>query len=191
MTVRRRHATVMKPLALCVVLAVAGCGIAPQSTAQPIEPPLGPFQAVTSPSPLPTTSGSIPESLYLVKDGRLVAQIRHVATVSTMDDVIDDLLAGPTEAESAAGMSSALVGVTVTGVQLDTGLATVDLGEPIGGRSDELLAYAQVVCTLTARNDVRWVRFTRGGKSIDVPRGDSSLSHGPLTFSDYAELIAH
>jgi Sporulation and spore germination len=191
MTVQRRHTTVMKLLALCVVLAAAGCGIAPQRSAQPIEPPLGPFQAVTSPSPLPTTSGSFPETLYLVKDSRLVSQIRHVATVSTMDDVIADLLAGPTEAESAAGMSSALAGVTVTGLQLDGGLATVDLGVPIGGRSDELLAYAQVVCTLTVRDDVREVSFTRAGKQIDVPRGDSSVSPGPLTFSDYAALIAH
>jgi hypothetical protein len=191
MIARRRHMTVMKRLALAAVLAVSGCGIAPQRSAQPVDPPGGPFPAVTSPSPLPTTTGSFSETLYLVKDGRLAAQTRHVAMASTVEDVIADLLAGPTEVESAAGLSSALVGVSVTGVELEAGLATVDLAVPIGGRSDELLAYAQVVCTLTKREDVRGVSFTRAGKPIDVPRGDSSVSPGPLTFSDYAELIAH
>jgi spore germination protein GerM len=181
----------MRRVTLLIVLALSGCGISPQSGAQPIEPPRGPFQTVTSPSPLPTTTGSFAETLYLVKDGRLVAQIRHVASDSSVDDLIQDLLGGPTEVESAAGMSSALIGVTVNGVQLERGFATVDLAEPIegGGRNDELLAYAQVVCTLTARKDVLGVMFTRGGRPIDVPRGDSSVSPGPLTASDYVNII--
>lgn len=182
---------VMKLLALAAVLAISGCGIAPQSEAQPVvEPPHGPFQAVTSPTPKPSTTGSFRETLYLVRDGQLVPQVRYVATESTVSEVLADLLAGPTESESAAGMSSALVGVSVNGVQLENGLATVDLAGPIGGRSDGFLAYAQVVCTLTARKDVLTVSFTRLGKPIDVPRGDSSVSPGPLTFSDYSELIA-
>lgn len=173
-------------------LALAGCGIAPQSDAQPIEPPRGPFQAVISPSPLPTSSGSFTETLYLVKDELIVPQVRHVAADASVDELISDLLAGPTEAESAAGLSSALVGVEVTGVRVDRGFATVDLAAPIegGGRNDNLLAYAQVVCTLTARRDVLAVTFTRAGRPIDVPRGDSSVLPGPLTASDYADLIA-
>lgn len=183
----------MRRLAIVLVLAVAGCGITPERTAQPIDPPRGPFASVTSPSPLPTSTGSVPETLFLVKDGLLVPRVRHVATVSDVDELIHDLLAGPTEVESEAGLSTALVGVTVNGVRLESGLATVDLAAPIefSGRNDELLAYAQVVCTLTARKDVLWVTFTRAGKPITVPRGDSSISPGPLTESDYAELLSH
>jgi hypothetical protein len=48
-----------------------------------------------------------------------------------------------------------------------------------------------VVCTLTARKDVMWVTFTRAGKQIDVPRGDSSVLPGPLTQSDYSQLLTH
>jgi spore germination protein GerM len=192
----------MKRLALAVtvlaaVLAavlVAGCGITPQGDAQPIlAPPRGPFDAVTSPSPLPTTTGSYPETLYLVKDGLLVPQIRHVATESTVKDALEDLLSGPTEAESAEGLSSALVNVPVAGVSVEAGFATVDLGASTegGGRNDTLLAYAQVVCTLTTRKDVLGVTFTRAGKAIPVPRGDSSVTPGPLTASDYSSVLAH
>lgn len=182
----------MRRLALAALVLVAGCGITPQSDAQPIDPPRGPFEALTSPSPLPTTTGSYPETLFLVKDGLLVARIRHIATESTVQDVVDDLLAGPTEVESAEGLSTALVGVVVTGVRLESGFATVDLAAPIegGGSNDDLLAYAQVVCTLTARKDVMGVTFTRAGKAIDVPRGDSSVSPGPLTASDYMSVLA-
>jgi spore germination protein GerM len=188
----KRMALVMLAALTGCVVALAGCGITPEKTAQPIEPPLGPFQGVTSPSPLPTATGSYSETLYLVKDGHIVAQIRHIASESSLEDLVADLLAGPTEAESAAGMSSALVNVRVTGVRLESGYATVDLAAPIegGGGNDELLAYAQVVCTLTARRDVIGVTFTRAGKPIDVPRGDSAVSPGPLTASDYADLIA-
>jgi spore germination protein GerM len=171
---------------------IGGGANAPHRDAQPVAAPRGPFEAVTSPSPLPTTTGSYAESLYLVKDGLLVAQVRHVATESSVQDLVGDLLAGPTEVESANGLSTALAGVTVTGVRLQAGYATVDLAAPIegGGRNDDLLAYAQVVCTLTARKDVLGVAFTRAGKAIDVPRGDSSVSAGPLTASDYVTVLA-
>lgn len=176
---------------LAALLALAGCGISPQDEAQPIVIPRGPFSAVTSPTPLPTTTGSYVETLYLVRDGLLVAQVRHVATESSVQDLLDDLVAGPTEAETDAGMSSALVGVDVKGVTVDAGYATVDLGAQGdgGARNDSLLAYAQVVCTLTTREDVRGVSFTRDGKAIDVPRGDSSVSPGPLTKSDYITVL--
>ena len=182
----------MRRAALLIVLALSGCGITPQGEAQPIDPPRGPFQAVISPSPKPTTSGSVPETLYLVKDGLIVPQTRHVASDSSVEELIFDLLAGPTEAESATGLSSALVGFDVQGVRVERGFATVDLAASIegAGHKDDLLAYAQVVCTLTARKDVFGVTFTRAGRPIDVPRGDSSVSPGPLTASDYKDLIA-
>lgn len=178
--------------ALLMTLALTGCGITPEEAAQPIEPPRGPFQAVTSPSPLPTTTGSVLETLFFVKNARLVAQVRHVAAESSVHDLLWDLWSGPTEVESAAGLSTALIGVTVLDVHVDSGLATVDLAAPIeGGQiTDEVMAYAQVVCTLTTRKDVLWVTFTRDGKPITVPRGDNSVLPGPLTESDYADLIA-
>jgi spore germination protein GerM len=183
----------VKRLSFLIVLTVAGCGISPQSTAQPIAPPRAPFLTTLSPSPVPTATGPVIETLYLVHNGLLVPRVRHVASQSTVEELVFDLLAGPTEAESSDGLSSALAGVQVSGVRLQSGLATVDLSEPIegGGRNDELLAYAQVVCTLTGRAEVQGVSFTRAGKPIDVPRGDSSVSPGPLTMRDYEQLLAH
>ena len=103
------------------------------------------------------------------------------------------LLAGPTEAEQNRGIGSALSGIDIaSNIRVVNGLATVDLtGAPEGtGRSDEILAYAQVVCTLDARTAVTSVKFTRHSQPIGVPRDSGALAEGPLTTADYATLIS-
>ncbi|MDH6463718.1 hypothetical protein M2302_003915 [Micromonospora sp. A200] len=58
------------------------------------------------------------------------------------------------------------------------------------GRSDEVLAYGQIVCTLTSRHEVTTVAFLRDGAPLGVPRADGSLAVQPLTRADYAPLIS-
>jgi hypothetical protein len=53
----------------------------------------------------------------------------------------------------------------------------------------QLLAIAQIVCTLDARDDVTGVVFARGGQRFPVPRGDGSQADAELTMSDYQSLI--
>ena len=112
------------------------------------------------------------------------------------DEVVGDLLAGPDDEESAAGYTSALLGDhIVDAVQVHSGQAMVALTAPVSdaGRNDVVLAYAQLVCTLTALPQISGVTFTSGGAPISVPRGDGSLSLGsvPLTAADYTDLIGH
>ena len=181
----------------CVTVALvaavtAGCGVSAEHTPRPIDPPQGPFQALSSPTPAAAPSGQMVEKLFLVKDGGLVAVTRHVDREPTIDSLVSDLLNGPTDSERDIGVASALGGNVVSAVHLSDGLAVVDLATPIEGtgRNDEVLAYAQLVCTLTALPAVTGVTFTRDRQPIGVPRGDGSLSQDPLTTADYTGLIA-
>lgn len=182
-------------LAAAVVAAAAltACGVSPESSAQPIDPPRGPFQAITSPTPSTAESGAIRLRLFMVKDGALVAVTRHVSQVPTVDGVVQYLLGGPTEAERNDGITSAIQGaVEISAVHVDGDQATIELASPVAEirRNDDVLAYAQLVYTLTARPEIHGVSFTFDGEPVGVPRQDGVLSEGPLTRTDYSDLIA-
>lgn len=189
----RSVAAAVAVLAAAVVLAatLGGCGVTTEERPRAIDPPRGPFQALASPSPAATT-GPIAYTLCLVKDNRLVPVARHRTTAPTLDGLADALIAGPTDSERDQGITSALSGSNiVAAIRASGGRATVELAAPIdkAPRTDEVLAYAQLVCTLTTRPEVGGVIFTRDGKPVGVPRADGSLSQGPLTRTDYAPLI--
>jgi spore germination protein GerM len=129
----------------------------------------------------------------MVRDGELVAVTRHVDAQPSVDDLVDALLAGPTDAEQRDGLTSALLGNDiVVGVQFSGGRATVELTDTLDetGRSDQILAFAQIVCTLAAKPGVTAVSFTRAGQPVGVPRADGSLSESPVTAADYASLVS-
>jgi hypothetical protein len=124
----------------------------------------------------------------MTRDGALTVVTRPARSTPSLDGLMEDLLAGPTETEQGAGIGSALLGANLIGdVHLRGVDAEVELvtGLDGTGRSDVVLAIAQVVCTLVARPEVEGVVFTRGGEVVAVPHGDGALSKGPLTFPDY------
>ncbi|MGY0236711.1 GerMN domain-containing protein [Longispora urticae] len=111
----------------------------------------------------------------------------------TAETLLRDLVAGPTTTEVEAGLARALWGGSViTRVRVTDGQAVVTVTAALDAvsRNDEILAFGQVVCTLTAREDVNGVVFTRDRQRIAVPRGDAFLSQGPLTAADYTSLIS-
>ncbi|MEV4511141.1 GerMN domain-containing protein [Dactylosporangium sp. NPDC049525] len=177
-------------LALCFATMTA-CGVPTEDHPRTFTPPGG--RSASAPSATTSAATGAPKQiLYLVRDGRLVVVHRLTASDPTISQQLESLLAGPTESERKAGLTSALTGITVTGhVRLDRGQADVEIDTPPDGtgRSDEVLAYGQVVCTLTTRNDVNAVTFTHGGEPLGIPRADGSLAEGPLTAADYAALI--
>jgi spore germination protein GerM len=129
----------------------------------------------------------------MLKDNMLVTVDRRLPAEPTIDDLIHELLAGPTHDERNIDITSALLGTSIiTGVQVKGTVATVELAANLNetGRTDEILAIAQIVCTLTARPYISGANFTRDGHRIGVPRADGSLSQGPLTIADYASLLA-
>ncbi|MCF0091363.1 GerMN domain-containing protein [Micromonospora sp. MH99] len=182
---RRRHL-----LAVGLVALLAGCGIPTDEAPRAVPPPRGPFPTSAPAETAPV--GPATETLCLVRDNRIVPVLRRVERSRGIEDQLRHLLSGPTGAERDADLTSALpgavnaAGVTVTGTQ-----ARVAVDEPAddAGRSDEVLAFGQIVCTLTSRDDVTSVTFLRDGRPLGVPRADGSLSEQPLTRTDYAPLI--
>jgi spore germination protein GerM len=177
-------------LAACA-LALPGCGVPLEGAPHPVLLP----SVSTAPSPDLTASGSgaVTEVLYLIQDGQLTAVSRNLPHAPAASQQLRDLLAGPAPAEQQLGLASALAGTELgLSVTIDDGQATVELATGLEGtgRTDDILAFAQIVCTLTSRSDVKTVTFTRAGQHVEVPRADSSLTRDPLTAADYASLIS-
>ncbi|MEV4139914.1 GerMN domain-containing protein [Dactylosporangium sp. NPDC049742] len=176
---------------LTSALVLAGCGVPTEDSPRPVtvsSRASTPSEARTA-SPAP---GRPAELLFLVRDTGLVAVRRPAEQMPAIDEHLRNLLSGPTAAERDAGYTSALTGITVTGVvEVRGGDATVEIGSRSdgGGRSDEVLAYGQIVCTLTSRADVDTVSFLHDGQPLRVPRADASLTDGRLTAADYADLV--
>jgi len=175
-------------LVLLLALALTGCGVPRDSQPRDIDDP----QAQGSSGPLAADAGTAIVRLYLVRDGMLVRVIRRVPTVQTPSGQLQQLLKGPTASESADGLTSALSTMEVIGMTIMNRRATVNIAESAdqGARSDEVLAYGQIVCTLTSQGaDVGTVSFVRGGEPLAVPRADGSLVDNSLTIADYAGLL--
>ncbi|WP_433394189.1 GerMN domain-containing protein [Micromonospora sp. KLBMP9576] len=182
--------------ALVVLGLLGGCGVPTEVAPRAVAPPPGslPSPGATAATPTPTLmAGPTTELLCFVRDDRLVRVERRVDGTPTVDAQLQHLLAGPSAAERDDGLTTALPGAVPVAVARSSGTEVdVDL---VGagaetGRSDEVLAFGQIVCTLTARSDVDTVAFFRGGAPLGVPRADGSLSRRPLAADDYAGLVA-
>jgi spore germination protein GerM len=79
----------------------------------------------------------------------------------------------------------------VRSARVAAGIARVDLLPAVSdlGSDEQLLAIAQLVCTLTGRPGVGQVSFTLDGAPVDVPRGDGSLTDRPVSRDVYRELL--
>lgn len=103
------------------------------------------------------------------------------------------LLAGPSEAEEAAGVSTAVPdGTSLLGVTIENGLATVDLSgeyESGGGSASMFVRLAQLTYTLTQFASVDEVTFTLEGEPVEVFSGEGILVDHPMTRGDFADLL--
>lgn len=177
--------------AVAAVVALGGCGVPIDQEPRPVDAPPGGLPDVGSGPP--AGPGTAAERLCLVRNNALAAVTRAVPNQVSVDEHLRLLIQGPNDTERAAGYTSTLTGtMTVQSVTQAQGIVTVDIAErPEGtGRSDDILAYGQIVCTLTTRPSVAAVAFTTGRQPLAVPRADGSLSSGPLTAADYAPLLS-
>ncbi len=175
-------------VAVLVALVPAGCGVPVDTHPRAIDNP----HVLRSDEPLAANAGPRLVRLYLVRAGRLERVSHRVAATPTPAEQLAELLNGPSEQDSAKGLTSALTTMTIEGMTITNRRAVVVVGQPpvTGARSDEVLAYGQIVCTLTSQGaDVGTVSFVSGGEPLAVPRADGSLSEGDLTIADYADLV--
>jgi hypothetical protein len=194
-------------------LVLAACGVGPQRHATVIpsgalpsleqSPSTPPASVSPSPSPLVSPSPSpavsppivvLPSStIYLVSNAALVGEFRPRTQTGTLGDLLRALLRGPTDAEASRGISTAInTSPMLLGVSVQGGTATVDLSSTFGDirAPDQVLATAQVVMTATSFPGVNAVQISLDGKVTQMPLADGTLSWSPLTFADYASLLA-
>ena len=128
-----------------------------------------------------------------MRDGRLVEALRtHKPTRRVATAALSALLAGPTQAERASGLTTAIPGDTrPNGVTIANGVAHVDLTsdfESVGGSRSQQLRLAQVVYTLTQFPTVKAVRFSLDGSPVSVVSGSGNVVGHAVGRDDYRGL---
>jgi hypothetical protein len=172
-----------------LALLAGGCGVSPDDEPRALDPATAPFNAFESPrAEEPQGPGRV--ALYFVRNDRVVFTSRAVERSTSIEELLDLLLDGPTPEQVDRGTDTRLpAGLTVEDVEVVNGVAVVTLGN-VGTQATQPLGYAQIVATLTAPGRAQAVRFRADGVDLQVPRGDGQLSFGPFTRQDYAELLA-
>lgn len=191
MTPRRR-----RPTPRAVIAAVVGatfltaCGIPPDAAPRDVPVEDRSLSPVGDPV-IDTADGS--SRMYLVGPGepRLLRSVRREA--STLQALIETLVAGPTEGESALQLSSAVPGDLVVQSTRQVGAVLyLDLSSEITELSGEglTLAVAQIVVTADDVDGVDTVQITIDGERFPLPRSDGSTTTGLLRVYDYWRYIA-
>lgn len=179
---------------VAVVAFGSACGLPADRTPTPIDSsdvPFGLLAPRATTTALPQLGPTTP--LFFVRGGHLVASRRHVSSDANVPEAaLRELLLGPTPADFSAGDTTSIPSQTRL-ISLDVdprSVAHVDLSKEFAGigGSDQILAVAQIVLTLTAADQIRRVSFLIEGRPIEVPDGHGSLSSQPRAASDYVGL---
>ncbi|HVM52467.1 MAG TPA: GerMN domain-containing protein [Acidimicrobiales bacterium] len=183
-------------LAATALLAVAlhGCSVPAQERARTVRDAAVPFDLLDPSAPplVPPSTSLTSEQLALcfVREGRLVVVTQELAPPITLRDAVAALTGPP---QGAGPLRTALTEPSlVSDVRLVGGIARVDLVAGVSAlpTEEQLLAVAQIVCTLTGRPGVGQVSFTLDGARLPVPKGDGSLVTSPVARDDYSTLMA-
>ncbi len=177
---------------LCLVAAVsaaafvAACGgpaggssPTPKTTVTARATPSASANPTTSPGASPTTPTAALTLYFLRGESLGVAERRVPHTTAPATAAMEALLAGPTAAEQAAGLTSAVPGGTrLLSLSIDGTTARVDLSARFaaGGGSVSMQArVAQVVYTLTRFSTIKAVDFMLDGVLVEALGGEGLL----------------
>ena len=182
----------MRRIAAAAVFAVllTGCGVPNDPEPRALDPDNAPFRFYKEQPTVEQGPGRV--ALYFVRGDRVVLQPRAVQESTSIEDLLDLLLEGPTREQVESGTQTALpAGLTVEDVSVSSNnVAVVTLGGAGTQIGTSPLGFAQIVATLTAPGRAKAVRFRLDGEDVRVPRGDGSLTDDPVDRSDYANLLA-
>lgn len=187
----------LRPRLLAAILALLfpACAVPAQSGARAVRDSAIPFDLLDPAAPAlvpPSTSVSAEQlALCLVRDGRLVVVNHELPPPVRLQDALAALTSPPQSAGPL--LRTALTEPSIIReVRLLGGIARVDLVAGVSAlpTEEQLLAVAQIVCTLTGRPGVGQVSFTLEGARLAVPKGDGSLVTSPVARDDYSALMA-
>jgi hypothetical protein len=177
---------------VAVGLVLVGCGVPLQSEPAPIESEAIPSRLQSPGVPTPGASATrTTVQVDFVRNGRLVGIAREVSGAELLAGVIHALAAGPTAAEQADGITSALPpGLTLTVAAVQGTMVGLELSGETDSRSatENVLAVGQIVLSVTALQTVDEVTFWRDGAPVEALLADGALTTKPLTAADYQAL---
>lgn len=199
---------VASALVFAALAGAAACGVDADDGPRAI--PTDDLQASQAPGATTTTAEEVrddpvgepvPIEIYFAREadedgGVLQAVTRNVSSPATESAVLDALfLDTPTGAERDEGLVTAIPTATrqvrpprredggVLQVSLTAGLLDVE-GETLK------LAFGQIVCSMTALESVRRVTFVVDGEPVPAIDGAGEQATGPVSCSDYRNLVA-
>ena len=173
--------------ACALLLAACSSGGGSSSPSRTPTPTASPTPSATA-SPGATSAVSV----YFLS-GEKLQPVRRVATGTGVGAAaVTALLAGPSAAERAGGLTSAIpTGTTLLGLNIAGGVATVDLTSSYasGGGSLSMTArVAEVVFTVTRFPTVQRVSFRLDGQPVTALGGEGVDLSRPVTRADYEDL---
>lgn len=175
-----------------IALAATGCGVSGQ--ARPTKVKETGVKVVDAAPVAAVPAGTQAQTIRLcfVAGDQLVETPRDLPSPASIGATLAALVAAQRKGGVPGGARSVVSEPDlVTARSVERGVAKVELGASFDqiSTSSQILALAQVVCTLTNLPGVGQIQFTRNGVSLQVPRADSSLTNQPVARSDYAPLL--
>ena len=146
-----------------------------------------------TPTPTPTTVFiAFPLDVYWI-DGSTIRPIRRADVDATLDSAVEALRAGPLFSDTEAGLRSAIPSSDmIDSATVQSGTATINLASSfltLPG-TEQTLAIAQIVYTVTNLPGTGLVEFRLGDRPLSVPTSDGQPSRGALSRDDYVDLLA-
>lgn len=170
-------------------VALASCGVPASPSPQAIQKSQVPFHLL-APEPATTTTTQpslnlVPVKIYLINSAQAPSPVeRDVPYPAPLNVVLSDLLAGPTNAESAKGYSTALsVETRIRSAETTSTVATVNFNSAFGqiSGSAQVLAVSQVVFTVASLEGfATGVIFEIDGRRVQVPIATGAQVSGPV-----------
>ena len=179
-------------------LLATACGVPTSNEADVIPARDVPFGLLSPTVPSTTTTTTTPaptvtETVFMVRASDAVTPVRRqVAVPAGLDEVLQALLSGPTTAETAAGLSTALpptVRVVSTVVLGPTATLVMNPAFTAISGPAQVLAVAQLVLTATRQPGVQSVQFMVANAVVPVPTASGASTTAPVTAAQYASLL--
>lgn len=191
--------TIALLLVLGLAIGLAACTPAATPVGQGSQPAQPDAASTTPPAAVQETVPAEPSApvalrVYYAYPEKLQPVARTVPhTTAVLKAALLQLLAGPTPAEKALGMTSQIPAATrLRGVTVKANVAVVDLTSAFGtggGTLSMTNRIAQVVYTCTQFQGIDAVTFLMDGKPVDALGGEGIIIDQPQTRADFEDSV--